>query len=369
MLPLPFDPYLAERRCLWRNRFARWRRAPGETAFHAAIWLALAMLAGVAAVSLAGRRDLADALLALTRSTPWAWLLAWGSLIAMQARTCLLGWQGRDAAGWLAAQPVAARVRTRERGRVLLRCVWPHAAGGALLFGFLRLPWAAWGWLALMLAVAAMAGAIWARRSRSHGARETHAQGRHATSQARRNEGHGRLWRWQMLEALAGIGPRALRHGLWMLLLIPVGASALAAALALATGLALAAFFTAWRRCLDVLAQAERWLGAQPSPSRFWLSGLIVPMALAALGASATGFALAALGAAHIAAWIGFALFALAMLQALCALASRRTPARIALAFALHVALLGAAWQAFAPLLVPLWLAMCARLLYRGLRP
>src|SRR5690606_13619330 len=119
----------------------------------------------------------------------------------------------------------------------------------------------------------------------------------------------------------------------------------------------------------EVLVQAERWLGAQPSRARFWLSGLIVPMALALFGAGVTGSALAALGAARVAPWIGFVLFALAMLQVLCVLAWRRTPARIALDFALHVALLGALWQAFAPLLVPLWLAMCLRLLFRGIRP
>lgn len=369
MMPAPFDPYLAQRRCLWRNRVARWRQARGETVFHAAIWLTLIVLAGMAAIALDGRRDLANAIVALVRQHPWAWLLAWGSLIAMQVRTRLLDWQGRDAAGWLAVQPVASRVRARERRRAMWRCVWPHALGGVLLFGFLRLPWPAWGGLVFMLAMAAVAGVLWAQWRPSQGARDTHLRGNHATARSPRTEGRGRLWRWQMLEAFAGIGPRALRHGLWMLLLVPMGTGAFAAALALATGLSLAAFFTAWRRCLEVLAQAERWLGAQPASWRFWLSGLIVPLALAAFGAGVTGSGLAALGAVRVAAWIGSGLFALAMLQALCALAWRRTPARIALASALHVALLGAAWQAFAPLIAPLWLAMCVRLAYRGLRP
>lgn len=367
MMPAAFDPYLTQRRYQWRNRLARWRQARGETAFHAAIWLALAVLLGMGVSSLSGRRDLADGLLALVRSAPSAWLMAWGGLIAMQLRLCLLDWQNRDDSGWLAVQPVASRMRARERMRVVLRCVFPHAFGGVVLCGFLRLPWVAWGWLVLMLVIASVAGVVWARRNHAQATHVIRPRSGHV--HARGAEGRGCLWRWQIREALTGIGPRSLRHGLWMLLLIPVGASAIAAAVALMTGLMLAAYFAAWRRCLGVLVQAERWLGAQPIRSRFWLSGLILPMVLAALGASATGFALAALGAAHVAVWIGLALFALAMLQALCALALRRTPSRIALAFALHLAVLGAAWQAFAPLIAPLWLAMCVHLLYRGLRP
>lgn len=369
MRAYPFDPYAAQRRCLWRNRIARWRQAPGETAFQAAIWLALAVLSGTAVAALAGRRDLADGVLALTQAAPWAWLLAWGGLIAMRVRLRVRGWESRDAAGWLGAQPVAARARQGARTRVVLCCVVPHALAGALLFAFLRLPWTAWGWLLLMLVVAPAAGVAWARWRRPSAERATRAEAGDAAGTSRHLAGRGCLWRWQMREALAGIGPRALRHGLWMLLLIPVGAGALAAGLALATGLALAAYLAAWRRGLEVLVQAERWLGAQPLRPRFWLSGLGVPLALAAPGAVAAGFALAALGAARVAPWIGFALFALAMLQALCTLALRRTPARIALAFAAHLALIGAVWQAFPPLLAPLWLGMCLRLVHRGIRP
>ncbi|MEB2315061.1 MAG: hypothetical protein OZ919_03100 [Xanthomonadaceae bacterium] len=364
----PFDPYVAQRRSLWRNRVARWRQVPAESAFHAAIWLALAALSGAAAAALAGRRDLADAILALIQAAPWAWLLAWGGLIAMRVRLRLGDWEIRDAHGWLGAQPVAARVRRRERGRVVLGCIAPHALAGALLFAFLRLPWAAWGWLGLMLVIAPAAGVAWARRRRPCAERATRAGAGDAAGALRHFPGRGCLWRWQIREALAGIGPRALRHGLWMLLLIPVGASALGAALALASGLLLAAYLTAWRRGLAVLLEAERWLGAQPARARFWLSGLIVPLALALLGAGVAGFALAALGAVRTAPWIGAALFAVAMLHGLCALALRRTPGRIAPALVLHLTVLGAAWQAFAPLLAPLWLAMCLRLLHRGTR-
>lgn len=365
MKPSPFDPYLAQRRHVWRNRLTRWRQAPGETVFHAAI---ISVLAIMTLLVLAGRRDLAEGLLALTRAAPWAWLLAWGGLMAMQLRLRLLHWQARDADGWLSVQPVAARVRACERGRVVLRGVWPHALAGVLLFGLMALPWTAWFWLVLMLALASAAAVLWAKGVPLHAVRPTKPQNDETPATARRRTGHGRLWRWQAREALAGFGPRALRHGLWMLLLIPVGASALAAAIALATGLALAAYLAAWQRSLDVLVQAERWLGAQPAPARFWLSGLLVPLALAAVGASATGSALAALGAVRVAPWIGFALFALALLQALCTLAMRRTSPRIAPIFTLHVALLGATWQAFAPLVALLWLAMCLRLLFRGLR-
>lgn len=66
--------------------------------------------------------------------------------------------------------------------------------------------------------------------------------------------------------------------------------------------------------------------------------------------------------------WIGAALFAVAILHGLCALALRRTPGRIALDLTLRLTVLGATWQAFAPLLAPLWLAMCLRLLHRGTR-
>lgn len=368
MTGYPFDPYAFQRTCLWRNRMARWRQAPGETAFHAAIWLALTFMLGAAAVSLAARRDLADGLLALTRPAPWAWLLAWGGLIAMRVRERERERERRDAAGWLAVQPVAARVRARERMRAVLAGAWPHALAGALLFGFLRLPREAWGWLALMLVAASAAGAAWARWRRPSADRAARTEAASAAGRSRHFAGRGCLWRWQAREALAGIGPRALRHGLWMLLLIPVGASALGAALALASGLLLAAYLTAWRRGLAVLLEAERWLGAQPARARFWLSGLIVPLALALLGAGVAGFALAALGAVRTAPWIGAALFAVAMLHGLCALALRRTPGRIAPALVLRLTVLGAAWQAFAPLLAPLWLAMCLRLLHRGTR-
>ena len=361
-----FDPYLAQRRCRWRNRRARWRQAPGETAFHAAVWLALIAMMGSAAVALDARRDLAEDIVVLVHKQPWAWMLAWGGLIAMQVRRGLRFWQAHDAAGWLAAQPVAARVRARERWRVAWRCVWPHGLGGMVLFGFLRLAWPAWGGLVFMLAMAAIAGALWARRGRVHAADGARHRNDHLVAQC--DVGRGCLWRWQRRAALAGIGPHALRHGLWMLLLIPVGASAFAAAVALASGLALAAFLSAWRRCLAVLVQAEGWLGAQPSPARFWMSGMLVPMAMAAFAAGIAGAGLGALGAARVAPWIGLALFALALLQALCTLAWRRTPARIALASTLHLVLLAAAWQGFAPLVLPLWLAMCLRLLRRGVR-
>ena len=365
MTPSPFDPYLAQRRYLWRNRLARWRQAPGETVFHAAIVSALAIMA---LFFLAGRRDLSEGLLALTRASPGAWLLAWGGLIAMQLRLRLHHWQARDAGGWLAAQPIAVRVQARERGRVVLCGIWPHALAGALLFGLMALPWAAWLWLVLMLALASVAGVLWAKGFPLHAVSPMKPQ-TDDTRAAPRHPAHGRLWRWQAREALAGFGPRALRHGLWMLLLIPVGASALAAGIALATGLSLAAYLAAWQRSLGVLLHAERWLGAQPASARFWCSGLLVPVAQAAGGASATGLALAASGAVHVAPWVGFSLFALALLQALCTLAMRRTPSRIALAFTLQVTLLGALWQMFAPLVALLWLALCLRLLFRGLRP
>lgn len=364
-----FDPYLAHRRCLWRNRLARWRQAPGEAAFHAMIWLALAVLSGMAVAALAARRELARDILALTQAAPWAWLLAWGGLIAMRVRLRLRDWERRDAAGWLGAQPVAPRVRQCERGRVVLGCIVADALAGALLFAFLRLPWTAWGWLILMLVAASAAGVVWAQWRRPGTERATGADVGNAALSLRCFVGRGGLWRWQMREVLSGIGPRPLRHGLWMLLLIPAGTGASAAALALAAGLALAAYLSAWRRGLGVLVQAERWLGAQPARARFWLSGLRVPLALAVPGAATTGLALAALGAGHVAPWVALVLLALAMLQASCTLALRRTPARIPLAFTVHLALIGAAWQAFPPVLAPLWLAMCLRLVHRGIRP
>lgn len=368
MRALPFNPYLAQRRCLWRNRVSYWRQAPGEATFHAVIWLALAAMLGTAAVSLSSR-ELAEAALALIRSAPLAWLSGWEALLAMQVRSRLHDWQRRDAFGWLAAQPVTAGVRRRERQRVVLNCVVWHALGGALLLLFLRAPWVVWGWLALGLTGASVAGAFWAMRDRSAAGRAAQMQVDDHRESSRHFAGPGCLWRWQVREALAGISPRALRHGLWMLLLIPVGAGTFAAGLALAIGLVLAACLAAWRRSLEVLVQAERWLGTQPARAGFWWSGLGLPLALAALGAVAVGFAVAVLGAERVAPWIGFALFALAMLQALCALALRRTPGRIALAFALHLALLGAVWQTFPPLLVPLWLGVCLRLVRRGMRP
>ena len=56
-------------------------------------------------------------------------------------------------------------------------------------------------------------------------------------------------------------------------------------------------------------------------------------------------------------------------IAALLALALRRRPGRIALAFALRAAFLAAIGQTLMPLLVPAWLAISARLLQRGLRP
>ena len=368
MHALPFDPYLAQRRYLWRNRLAHWRQAPGETAFHTAMWLALATLVGIAMSALDARRDLAEGALALARTTPLPWLAAWGGMLAMQVRRGLLDWQGRDAAGWLAAQPVAVRMRRRQRLRIALWHLLPHALGGALLLGFLRAPWAMYGAVALMLAVACAADSAWAWRGRTCARRAPRTDARPPVVPARCLSGSGRLWRWQARAAFAGIGPRALRHGLWMLLLIPVGSGAFAALLALAAGLALAASLAAWRRALAALAQAERWLGAQPTRPRFWIAGLVLPAAMAATGAVVVACALALLGAAQVAAWVGAALFALALLEALCALALRRSPGRIALAFALRAAFLAAIGQTLMPLLVPAWLAICARLLQRGLR-
>ncbi|MCX7561976.1 hypothetical protein OS176_00220 [Xanthomonadaceae bacterium XH05] len=364
-----FNPYFALRRFAWRNRIARWRHAPGETLFHAAIWSALLMLAGFALHALSARRDLADALFALMQSAPWAWLLAWGGLIAMQVRLSSQDWQQRDARGWLATLPVAARMRAREHLRRLLCTATPHWIAAIWLAVYLRLPWEARGWLAVMLAMATATGALWSRRQRKQATRQRPKSRAFADVPLPSQAGRGCLWRWQVRASLVGFGPRALRQGLWMLLLIPVGTSAFAAAMALAAGLALAASIAAWRHCLDVLVQAERWLGPQPSPPRFWLYGMVVPMTLASTGAAATGLTLAALGAARMAPWLALALVALALLQVACALAWRRTPSRTVLSTTLHVTLLGAAWQAFPPLAAVLWVLMCLRLLKRGVTP
>jgi hypothetical protein len=217
----------------------------------------------------------------------------------------------------------------------------------------------------LALLLAGVFAALWAHRSR-HTPQHAHP---HAALPRWQDTGRGRLWRWQKIEAGAGFSPRVLARGGWILLLIPVGASAIAAGVSTVAGLCIAAGISAWRRSLDVLLQAQNWLWTQPLRLRFWLSGVLFPAALALVAALVLGLALACLGAARVAPWIGPGVFAVALLQIACVLAERRQPQRVPMVGTIHLLLLAATAQVALPLLPLVWLAQCLWLLRRAARP
>lgn len=358
------DPWQLQRHAIWHNRVQQWRQAPGETAFHALAWLALGIML-IALLPLAARSSVIDLLRGTMLAQPLPWMLGATALLALHAASRLTAWERQQRIHWCFAQPVAERVRRHERWRVLGLALLPHALAGILLLCVLRLPAVAHGLLMLALLLAGVFAALWAHRSRRT---PQHAHP-HAALPRWQDTGRGRLWRWQKIEAGAGFSPRVLARGGWILLLIPIGASAIAAGVSTVAGLCIAAGISAWRRSLDVLLQAQNWLWTQPLRLRFWLGGALFPTTLALLAALVLGSALAGLGATRVAHWIGLGLLALALLQIACVLAERRRPHRVALLGTLHLLLLGATAQVAMPLLPLVWLGLCLWLLRRAARP
>lgn len=358
------NPWRLQRRAIWHNRLQQWRRAPGETAFNAMAWLALAAVV-IALLTLAGRSSVMDVLRGSMLAQPLPWMLGTAALLSLHAASRLTACDQQQRQHWCFAQPVAVSARQHERWRVLALALLPHTVAGLLLAWLLRLPPLGYALLMLTVLLAAACAWLWTRRAR-HAPR--HA-GNHASLPHWQDAGPGHLWRWQKIEASAGFSPRVLARGGWILLLIPVGVSAIAAGVSTVVGLCIAAGASAWRRSLSVMFQAQTWLCAQPLRLRFWLGGALFPAALALVAALVLGLALSGLGAARVAPWIGLGVFAVALLQIACVLAERRQPQRVAMVGTIHLLLLAATAQVTLPLLPLVWLAQCLWLLRRAAQP
>ncbi len=369
MISSAFDPWRGQRRLEWRNRLARWRHSPGESAFHAFAWLVLAALLAWLAVSAWRRREMAELLGAALMRWPWATLaIALAAMVAAQSRR-LRALRDVAAHGWLGAQPVAGSVLRRRRFRALGAGCVVQCLAAAVLLAWLRM--AAMAWLSVALAslvAAALAAGLDARRP----AQGVGGNRRESVLRSRlADAGAGSLWRWQKIEAALALHGRGLAPGLIVLLLIPADTGVFAVAASLVVALALAATATAWARMLAVFPAAQRWLGAQPMHWRDLMrDGLPLPLMLLVVACIAAGGLLWVLGMRPwaCAAFAGL-LLACGTLHLLASLAERARPSRIALTATLHLVLLLCIVQSLPPAAPIFWLIQAAWLLRRSREP
>lgn len=358
MNPLLPDPYALQSRLVWRNRWRAWLQQPGETAFHAAAWLALAaLLGGIVLARGPALLDLLRSALAWPEHLLGLNLLATALDQQQYRRRQRREWQ-QD---WLAAQPLPRAQRRWRRGKT---ATMRWLIGSGLLILPLLAAGAEASYAILLLASGALAALFGQALGDLDRAPRTGATARQRIDAI---DGPGRFWRWQAIEALATFTPRQFAWLLLGILLVPRGGPAMAlVAVAL---LAVTALLHAWQRMLAVIPQAQAWLQAQPLRGSDWLR-LATPLPLLLLATAST---LASAGAAGVGSpallWLSaIGLPALALLQLLLQLALRAQPRQLPVQSALQLALLLACLQAFAPLAVGLWLLQMALWTRRVLR-
>jgi hypothetical protein len=406
MAAIPFDPFRTQARFAWRNRWARLRRDRVQAAVHAAALFALALLLGVPAWN--ARAGWGGAVADLLRQWPTAvWLVA----VSVMASSFAARWRALHAAArhdWLAALPVAAsRRRRRVQDALLLQAAGFAAIGSVLLLAAhagalhfatflfaiataLSLAWPLAWWRERRVAVAGAGDASSRAADRSGGTagalvdsalqvRDAAAatdlrpvpsmRARETWSSVVADRGTGRLWRWQRLACGVALHGRTLAWGALAWLTVPMGGGFGAALVAGVAGISLAWLAGAWRRCLAVIPQAQRWLATQPMrPAQLLRAASGVPAVVLALAIAAVAGVPLALGVPALAAFAALALFAFGALQFAATAAERRRPARIALAFLVHAALLVGVLQAFPIAALPLWMVQMIMLLRRALR-
>jgi hypothetical protein len=356
----PFDPFRAQRALLWRNRIAAWRAESAQSLWHG---LALLMLlALLAPVLLRTAEALGPSLRSALVRWPLAIMLGTSIVLAWPLARRLARLRESAARDWLAALPIASTLHRRRRRDVVLGAMALQALAGTVLLLALDAGVRAHvGLLGCVLAAGLiaipLAHRVFARRAAAWwGSRLS-------------DPGPGRLWRWQRIETGAALRGRALAFGLWALLLVPIGIGPFAVLAVAAAGLLLAAMATAWRRMLDVLPQAQAWLAPQPlSGARLVRGTVLLPAALLVASASLLAVLLSTLGAPGLALITAGVTMMLGSLQFACVAAHRAQPRRIGLQWLVQVALLVAAAQAFAPLVLPLWLLQMFVLLRRAAR-
>jgi hypothetical protein len=355
-----FDPFRAERALHWRNRIAGWRAESAQS-----LWHGLALLLLLALLAPAVLRT-AEALGPSLRSALVRWPIA-----IMLATTLVLAWplarrlarlRASAACDWLAALPIASSLHRRRRLDALLGAMTVQALLCSGLLFALQGGARAQAGLLLCVFLAGLLAMPMARRLDTPRAAGWWG--------ARRSDaGRGRLWRWQRIETGAALRGRALAFGLWALLLVPIGSGLFAVIVIATVGLLIAAFATAWRRMLGVLPQAQAWLAPQPlSGTQLMRGTVLLPTAVLVPAGLLLAALLAALGTPALALPVAGLVLMLGSLQFACVAAHRAQPRRVGLHLLVQVALLVAAAQAFAPLVLPLWLLQMFLLLRRAAR-
>ena len=341
-----FDPWRAEQRAVWRNRYAQMKGAPADPLFHALAYMALAAL--LAPLLFSALSENAPAIRAGILQRPFAAFLVASSLLALQQLRVLGSRTRARMEGWLASQPVPFHVwRRNARFHVAILSavqfaalalvglavrassqIFLGAAACAVLAGLLALAWPV------------VAPGLY----RPHG--------QVAPASVKASAGTGRMWRWQLQEARVVFGPRRFSSMLFVLLLIPANSPlqvALFTLLAALGGLLLAA---AWLRSVLVLVQAQQWLQVQPVHARRLLRAwLVLPSAIGLLALLVLVLALATLGATKFILPASLCVLVLSSLVLGCVAAERRRLQRIPLLLVVQLLLLAGVFQVFPPAL------------------
>jgi hypothetical protein len=361
MAAIVFDPFRAQARLAWHNRFARWRRDGAQSAFHAGALAALALLLAVPAWQ--SRAAWGASLAVLLHQWPMTVLLL-ATLAMTWRQAAVLGALRRQAAqDWLAALPVPAALHRRRRRDAMLREAAGHALVAALLLSGARAAPALVVVFALSMAGSLLL-AVPVARVAAHPRRARLAFGSPIA-----DHGAGRLWRWQRIACGVALRGRTLSLGAFALLAPPMDSGIAVAAIVAIAGLSFALLSGAWRRSLAVLPQAQAWLAAQPlAPGRLLRATWAVPAFVLASATVAIAGVLAALGAWRLAGAVALALAGFGGLHYAATAAERARPRRAVLAFLLHAMLLLATLQSFPPAVLPLWMVQMAWLLRRALR-
>ena len=361
MASLSYDPFRAQARFAWQNRWTRWRLDGAQAAFHVVALLALALLLGVPAWQ--SRAAWGEAIGGTLRQWPMAVLFVAALAMTWQQTARLGALRTRASNDWLATQPVTRALRRRRVRDLLMGGAAAHALAGVLVLAAARADGAMF--FAFLVAVAGAAGvAIPASRLVLHRRRVRAQQGSVIA-----DRGVGRLWRWQRIACGVALRGRTLSLGAFALLAAPMDSGIGVTAVLGVAGISVALLSGAWRRSLRVLPQAHAWLAAQPlSPARLLRSTWAVPAIVLSLSVVAVGGVLLALGALPLAVAAVLALSSLGMLHFAATAAERAWPRRTGLVFLVHAMLLVGVVQSFPIAALPLWVAQMIFLLRRALR-